>query len=155
MTVIFAYFVGCLFFFFFFQAEDGIRDLYVTGVQTCALPISSTRSEHMKVGQGIEAENAGWNFGGKVPDTFVDHIVHSVPLYKEGHDLICQISDFFCGKESVCYELGVSTGELIRKLAEHHKAKPGTRWVGLDVEGAMVEKARSHCAGVPNVELHN
>src|SRR5690349_25176101 len=25
---------------FFFQAEDGIRDLYVTGVQTCALPIS-------------------------------------------------------------------------------------------------------------------
>src|SRR5216683_5080511 len=27
-------------FFFFFQAEDGIRDLIVTGVQTCALPIS-------------------------------------------------------------------------------------------------------------------
>src|SRR5688572_31429718 len=27
------------FFFFFFQAEDGIRDLTVTGVQTCALPI--------------------------------------------------------------------------------------------------------------------
>src|SRR5215471_19588990 len=26
-------------FFFFFQAEDGIRDLYVTGVQTYALPI--------------------------------------------------------------------------------------------------------------------
>src|SRR5690349_19696179 len=26
---------------FFFQAEDGIRDLYVTGVQTCALPISN------------------------------------------------------------------------------------------------------------------
>src|SRR5690554_7121260 len=28
------------FFFFFFQAEDGIRDADVTGVQTCALPIS-------------------------------------------------------------------------------------------------------------------
>src|SRR5207253_4596436 len=27
---------------FFFQAEDGIRDGHVTGVQTCALPISST-----------------------------------------------------------------------------------------------------------------
>src|SRR2546430_6480857 len=34
-----AYFLF-LFFFFFFQAEDGIRDLTVTGVQTCALPIS-------------------------------------------------------------------------------------------------------------------
>src|SRR2546430_4323513 len=30
-----------IFFFFFFQAEDGIRDLTVTGVQTCALPILS------------------------------------------------------------------------------------------------------------------
>src|SRR6266496_868657 len=28
---------------FFFQAEDGIRDLYVTGVQTCALPILTIR----------------------------------------------------------------------------------------------------------------
>src|SRR5215203_7155143 len=31
-------------FFFFFQAEDGIRDIGVTGVQTCALPISWPRS---------------------------------------------------------------------------------------------------------------
>src|SRR5258708_27668077 len=31
-------------FFFFFQAEDGIRDDLVTGVQTCALPISSLQS---------------------------------------------------------------------------------------------------------------
>src|SRR6266545_2884269 len=30
-----------IFFFFFFQAEDGIRDKLVTGVQTCALPILS------------------------------------------------------------------------------------------------------------------
>src|SRR5690606_40747256 len=29
-------------FFFFFQAEDGIRDFHVTGVQTCALPISGS-----------------------------------------------------------------------------------------------------------------
>src|SRR6266511_3966862 len=30
----------CIFcFFFFFQAEDGIRDFHVTGVQTCALPV--------------------------------------------------------------------------------------------------------------------
>src|SRR2546427_2559521 len=33
-----------MFFFFFFQAEDGIRDLTVTGVQTCALPISIAAS---------------------------------------------------------------------------------------------------------------
>src|SRR5262249_58464271 len=33
----------CGVFFFFFQAEDGIRDWSVTGVQTCALPISFMR----------------------------------------------------------------------------------------------------------------
>ena len=33
-------FTNCSF-FFFFQAEDGIRDRLVTGVQTCALPISN------------------------------------------------------------------------------------------------------------------
>src|SRR2546430_11235660 len=32
-------YLSCAVVFFFFQAEDGIRDLTVTGVQTCALPI--------------------------------------------------------------------------------------------------------------------
>src|SRR5438132_612952 len=42
MSVIFLFFCFSFFFFFFFffQAEDGIRDHCVTGVQTCALPIS-------------------------------------------------------------------------------------------------------------------
>src|SRR2546422_4726987 len=31
--------------FFFFQAEDGIRDVAVTGVQTCALPISKREQD--------------------------------------------------------------------------------------------------------------
>src|SRR5690606_41084903 len=33
------------FFLFFFQAEDGIRDFHVTGVQTCALPICTTQGK--------------------------------------------------------------------------------------------------------------
>src|SRR2546422_4456263 len=44
-----------LFYFFFFQAEDGIRDVAVTGVQTCALPISSPESET----RPANAERAG------------------------------------------------------------------------------------------------
>src|SRR5256886_7656760 len=35
-------------FFFFFQAEDGIRDLTVTGVQTCALPIRPPQ-DHLRL----------------------------------------------------------------------------------------------------------
>src|SRR2546427_6779339 len=37
-----------MFCFFFFQAEDGIRDLTVTGVQTCALPISMDAANMLK-----------------------------------------------------------------------------------------------------------
>src|SRR5256885_5429341 len=49
------------FFFFFFQAEDGIRDYKVTGVQTCALPIS--RSATKEAHQGDEhAERARSRF---------------------------------------------------------------------------------------------
>src|SRR5207248_3846714 len=52
--------VGCdIVFFFFFQAEDGIRDRTVTGVQTCALPIcppttmsSRLEGELMEVSMG-------------------------------------------------------------------------------------------------------
>src|SRR2546421_8138687 len=40
-------FDSLLLLFFFFQAEDGIRDLIVTGVQTCALPISADRDPHL------------------------------------------------------------------------------------------------------------
>src|SRR6267143_3915335 len=39
---------GVCFFCFFFQAEDGIRDGTVTGVQTCALPISELRAQHAR-----------------------------------------------------------------------------------------------------------
>src|SRR2546430_4578387 len=43
-------------FFFFFQAEDGIRDLTVTGVQTCALPIYD---DEFFLAAGFSIENAG------------------------------------------------------------------------------------------------
>src|SRR5439155_6458175 len=52
-------------FFFFFQAEDGIRDGHVTGVQTCALPISWTtgveekRRPYSVVFQACGGPNAG------------------------------------------------------------------------------------------------
>src|SRR2546425_8291405 len=49
-----------MFFFFFFQAEDGIRDKLVTGVQTCALPISyQTRRVENGAGRLREALAAG------------------------------------------------------------------------------------------------
>src|SRR5438874_13283200 len=48
--------ICCGLLYFFFQAEDGIRDLYVTGVQTCALPISATVA-HSKPGPSGQEPN--------------------------------------------------------------------------------------------------
>src|SRR5947208_12811491 len=44
--------IYCLVFFFFFQAEDGIRDDLVTGVQTCALPILRRAAPPVPGGNG-------------------------------------------------------------------------------------------------------
>src|SRR5256884_4078803 len=47
--------VRCMVCFFFFQAEDGIRDVAVTGVQTCALPICDIEAARATlVGRGVE-----------------------------------------------------------------------------------------------------
>jgi len=48
-----------LFVFFFFQAEDGIRDRDVTGVQTCALPISGFAAVSLQPNSGAQGEYAG------------------------------------------------------------------------------------------------
>src|SRR5690606_913583 len=47
---------------FFFQAEDGIRDFHVTGVQTCALPISIEESEHKAVAFDVYKSVGGSEF---------------------------------------------------------------------------------------------
>ncbi|MGH8556169.1 MAG: methyltransferase domain-containing protein [Methylococcales bacterium] len=107
----------------------------------------------MKIGQDINTERGGWNFGDRVSEKFVEHVRRSVPSYEEGHDLICRLSDFFCLPDSIGYEIGVSTGELIKKLALHNQHKPEIRWVGLDIEAAMIKKAESHCKDMANIEL--
>src|SRR2546421_6220752 len=61
--------IVCLF-FFFFQAEDGIRDLIVTGVQTCALPISNTLLS-ISPKSGIVAS------GSSVPITVTPNVLNS------------------------------------------------------------------------------
>ena len=63
-ALIFVGFIRVLFWvfciFFFFQAEDGIRDRLVTGVQTCALPIFSSLSILNYVDMDSEAEVLGY-----------------------------------------------------------------------------------------------
>jgi tRNA (cmo5U34)-methyltransferase len=92
-------------------------------------------------GDSILANRAHWSFGGEVPKRFVEHIRRSVPMYDEGHALVCQLSDFFLRSDSLCYEIGTSTGELMARLVDHNRHKTGIQFVGLDNEPAMIEAA--------------
>lgn len=112
-----------------------------------------TAAPPVGVGDGIRAGNAGWTFAGEVAKSFSAHVRRSLPLYEEGHELICRVSDYFVRENSVVYELGVSTGALLRRLAERHGDKPGVRLIGIDREPAMLEQARRELAERPGLEL--
>nr|WP_238418262.1 methyltransferase domain-containing protein [Pseudomonas cannabina] len=99
----------------------------------------------------MASNNAAWSFGGDTPKHFDSHVSKSVPKYKDGHDIVLSLSDFFIKADSVCYELGSSTGTLTRQLAERH-GRSG-KWVGIDVEEAMTQQANQSlgCAPISNV----
>lgn len=105
------------------------------------------------VGQGIEAANAGWSFGGKTAESFGVHVRRSIPSYEEGHRLVAALSDFFVRPGSVVYELGTSVGELIERLAHRHGHNRAARWIAVDVEPDMIALARSRLAGLDNVTV--
>lgn len=104
---------------------------------TLAVPAESPVD---RVGDTIKAPNAAWTFGGNTPQVFEDHVAKSVPLYAQGQDLVVGLSDFFLGHNSLCYEIGSSTGILLNKIA-HHNQQKSIRGVGIDVESDMVSFA--------------
>ena len=105
------------------------------------------------VGDGLIAERGNWTFSGDVADSFDEHVSKSVPLYHEGHELVCGISDFFIKSDSVCYEIGCSTGTLTILLAEHNHSKPGASFIGIDIEVDMIEKAKSKASAFPDLNV--
>src|SRR2546421_12548638 len=62
---------------FFFQAEDGIRDLIVTGVQTCALPISRLARQHVRFVHDVDLVTALAGGGVHGTLTQVAGVVHA------------------------------------------------------------------------------
>jgi tRNA (cmo5U34)-methyltransferase len=94
-----------------------------------------------QAGDGLEADNANWNFKGEVAKNFVAHVSKSVPYYFEGHKLVCNIGDFFIKNDSLIYELGCSTGELVLNLSKYNKLKPDSKFIGIDIEEDMIKVA--------------
>src|SRR5690606_1876116 len=111
--------------FFFFQAEDGIRDFHVTGVQTCALPICETQElkqllfvgsddEGLDVIRVLKAYEKSWgdDFGNFQLQRKVKGVEISIAAFFNGNEFIYPINITFEHKKLFPKELGVSTGEM-------------------------------------------
>src|SRR2546425_4230576 len=85
--------------FFFFQAEDGIRDKLVTGVQTCALPILGTIFEELirKFNEALN-ENPGEHFTPRdVVDLMVDLMLAGDEARNRTKGVVRTVYDPCCG----------------------------------------------------------
>src|SRR5256885_13058859 len=93
--------------FFFFQAEDGIRDYKVTGVQTCALPIWEERMGNIKRG---------------IPAIF--SLAMPGPLWARG--------DVWLGMAAVVRGIAVTAAQMLIALARSEERRVGkegrSRW---------------------------
>ncbi|MCT3661331.1 methyltransferase domain-containing protein [Elizabethkingia anophelis] len=97
-------------------------------------------------------ENSNWKFSGEIVQGFDSHILSSVPLYEQGHRLISNLSDFFLSNDSVCYELGCSTGSLLQSIAKHNSNKK-IKFIGIDIEKDMVHYAQGKLQDYNNIEI--
>jgi len=83
-----------------------------------------------------------WSFGGATAPLFDEHIEKSVPHYLSGHDLICDLADYFLRVEgSRTYDLGCSTGALIERLTTC-RDYVDSEFIGVDIEKDMIQIAQ-------------
>src|SRR5437879_13747394 len=97
VSVCFTFIFTCSSFIFFFQAEDGIRDTSVTGVQTCALPISARR-RRTRTGQIYKLARSG-----------------PPPASRPFPPLLSQTGAFQIGRASCRERVEISGGSLGRR----------------------------------------
>src|SRR2546430_10537421 len=111
---------------FFFQAEDGIRDLTVTGVQTCALPISFRQTFNLEA----SSEDPNLGFDGGVLElstddgnTFQDILAAGGSFAMGGYDRIISADRGrpIAGRQAWSRNSGglIMTGVNIRRLGAH------------------------------------
>ena len=90
----------------------------------------------------MKLKTGAWSFGGKIPNKFEKHIAKSVPLYLEGHQIIVRLSDYFLKDNSICYDIGCSTGNLLKKINKHSNKKK-LIFYGIEKEKKMFNYAKS------------
>ncbi len=101
------------------------------------------KKKKLIIGDNLKAGISNFSFGGNTHKYFDKHIVKSVPNYLEGHQIICQLSSFFVSNNSVIYDLGCSTGSLIKKIDQYNSSL-NINIYGIDYEKKMILAAKKN-----------
>src|SRR6266700_8205873 len=129
-------------FFFFFQAEDGIRDFHVTGVQTCALPIFAAsaagcvKEVEMTMGM-LELKNIDkvYRSRGKPPV----HAVRALDMEVGKGEIVALLGSSGCGKTSTLRMIAgfedVTSGSIALGRRRIEELPPARRRVAMAFEG--------------------
>lgn len=109
----------------------------------------------MKTDKKIKSLKLNWKFDKLVAKNFDSHVVKSVPFYEISHDITCNLSDFFLREKSNCYDLGCSTGNLLKKISIRNKKK--INYYGVDSSKDMIKVAKKNCPKLNfiNKDLNN
>jgi len=105
-----------------------------------------------QVDKNMHQHDAGWSFD-NISGEFDDHIQKSIPLYRQGHELVCHYSDFFLKPDSIVYDIGCSTGQFLAKLARRHAQKGELRLIGIDTVADMIGYASHLSAPDPRLSF--
>ncbi len=85
----------------------------------------------------IKKKNGNWTFGKNIPKIFDTHISRSIPDYHHSIELISNLSTYFLKENSVCIDIGFSTGTLIEKINQINLDK-NINFIGIEPEIKMV-----------------
>ena len=88
-----------------------------------------------------------FEFNEPVARVFDDMLERSVPSYKECQQMVVDLALHFAQKGSAVYDLGCSTGTMLKHLVRAIPEKQKIRFVGLDNSEAMLNKARGKLKG--------
>ena len=84
------------------------------------------------VGEGLSSFRGKWDFSNIDLENFEPHVEKSVPGYEEGHSYIQILSDYFLSDNSKFYDIGCSTGNLIKKISKYNKQKSNIDFFGIE-----------------------
>ena len=91
----------------------------------------------LNIGDNLKSTIGGFSFSKNTPKNFDKHISKSIPLYNQGHEIITRLSSFFADNNSTFYDLGCSTGTLIKKIDTYNSSQK-LNIIGIDSQKKMI-----------------